>query len=130
MLPFKKEKFGRPEKIIELLYSKLQAIPRCSNRFMDIKHTCDSIEKILRQLEAQDEPVNSQGMLIQQLLAKFPADFLLKLEQSKEPTVPWTMENLHKVIVVRSIYKRMYHALFQVQMYMGKVGVNMIMLTR
>jgi len=38
-------------------------------------------------------------MLIQQLLAKFPADFLLKLEQSKESTVPWTMEKLHKVIV-------------------------------
>ena len=66
---------------------------------MDIKHTCDSIEKVLRQLEAQNEPINLQRMLIQQLLAKFPADFLLKLEQSKEPTTPWTMENLRKVIV-------------------------------
>ena len=94
-----KERFGRPEKIIELLYSKLQAIPKCSNKFMDIKHTCDSIEKILRQLEAQNEPVNLQKMLVQQLLAKFPDDFLLKLEQSKEPTTPWTMENLRKVIV-------------------------------
>ena len=94
-----RERFGRPEKIIELLYSKLQVIPRCSNKLMDIKHTGDSIEKILRQLEAQNEPINSQRMLIQQLLAKFPADFLLKLEQSKEPTTPWTMENLRKVIV-------------------------------
>ena len=86
-----KERFGRPEKIIELLYSELQAIPKCSNKFMDIKHMCDSIEKILRQLEAQNELVNSQKMLIQQLLAKFPDDFLLKVEQSKEPTTPWTM---------------------------------------
>jgi len=59
-----KEKFGRPEKIIELLYTKLQAIPRCSSKFSDIKHTSDSIEKILRQLEAWNEPVNSQRMLI------------------------------------------------------------------
>ena len=71
-----RERFGRPEKIIELLYSKLQVIPRCSNKLMDIKHTGDSIEKILRQLEAQNEPINLQRMLIQQLLAKFPADFL------------------------------------------------------
>ena len=82
-----------------MLYSNLQAIPRCSNKFTDIRHTCDCIEKILRQLEAHKEPVNSQRMLIQLLLAKFPADFLLKLEQSKEPTTPWTMERLRKVII-------------------------------
>ena len=90
-----REKFGRPEKVIELLYTELQAIRKYSNKFADIKCTSDSIEKILHQLEAQNEPVNSQTMLIQQLLSKFPADFLLKLEQTKEPTVPWTMENLY-----------------------------------
>ena len=60
-----REKFGKPEKVIELLYTKLQAIPKCNNKFADIKYISDSIEKILRQLEAQDEPVYSQRMLIQ-----------------------------------------------------------------
>ena len=81
---------------------------------MDIKHTCDSIEKILCQLEAQNKPVNSQKMLILKLLAKFPNHSLLKLEQSKEPTTRWTMENL---LFVKLTYKKMLHILLQVQMY-------------
>ena len=122
-----REKFGRPEKVIEL-YTELQAIPKYSNKFADIKCTSDSIEKILHQLEAQNEPVNSQMMLIQQLLSKFPADFLLKLEQTKEPTVPWTMKKL--ILFVKSAYRKIFHALYQAQMHMGKVSMSMIMLTR
>ena len=59
-----REKFGRAEKVIELLHTKLQAIPKCNNKFADIKHTSNSIAKILRQLEMQNEPVNSQRMLM------------------------------------------------------------------
>ena len=38
-----KEKFGRPENVIELLYTKLQAIPKCNIKFADIKYTSDFI---------------------------------------------------------------------------------------
>ena len=48
-----KERFGKKEPIIGSLYAKLQNIPRVSNKFSEIKHNYEVIEKILRQLEAQ-----------------------------------------------------------------------------
>ena len=52
------------------MYSKLQILPKSCNKFAEIQHTSDSIEKILRQLEAQGEAVNSQRMLIQLRILK------------------------------------------------------------
>ena len=60
-----KERFGKKEAIIESLYSKLQNLHRTGGKFGDIQRTCDEIEKILRQLEAQGKPVNEQRTLIQ-----------------------------------------------------------------
>ena len=53
------EKFGKKEAIIELLYGKLQNLPKCCNKFLEIQRNCDSVEKVLRQLEAQGEIVNN-----------------------------------------------------------------------
>ena len=74
------DKFGKKESIIEALYSQLQRLPLATNRFNDIKYTYEAIEKNLRQLESQEEKVNQQRMLIQQILSKFPAEVLVKLE--------------------------------------------------
>ena len=41
------ERFGNKELIIEALYAKLQHLPTSSDRFGDIKHTYDVIEKLL-----------------------------------------------------------------------------------
>ena len=40
-----RERFGNKESIIEALYAKLQHLPTSSDRFGDIKHTYDVIEK-------------------------------------------------------------------------------------
>jgi len=55
-----KEKFGNKESIIEALYVNLQHLPTSSNRFSDIKHTYEVIERLLQQLESQGEIVNQQ----------------------------------------------------------------------
>ena len=92
------EKFGRKEIIIQCLYSKLHNLQKCGNKFLDIQRMGESVEKILRQLEAQGELVDGQRMLIQLLLSKFPIEVIFQLEKSKEPTSPWTMETSRKAI--------------------------------
>ena len=53
-----KQKFGRPDSIVEMLYAKLQHLPTSSPRFGDIRRTHENIERILRQLESQGKNVN------------------------------------------------------------------------
>ena len=86
-----KEKFDRKEAIVEALYSQLLILP---NRFSDIKSTYDVIEKILRQLESQEEDINRQRIIVQQKLLKFPMDVVVKLEESKALNEKWTVESL------------------------------------
>ena len=45
------DKFGNKESIIEALCSRLQHISMATNRFNDIKHTYEAIEKNLWQLD-------------------------------------------------------------------------------
>ena len=47
------ERFGRKEAIVE--YFKLQNLPKTGNKFADIQQVSESIEEVLRQLEAQGE---------------------------------------------------------------------------
>ena len=42
-----KEKFGKKEAIIGSLYAKLQNLPKACNKFSQIKHNHEVIEKIL-----------------------------------------------------------------------------------
>ena len=45
-----KERFGKKEAIVELLYSRLQSLSRSSMSFGQIKSTLDSVEKLLKKL--------------------------------------------------------------------------------
>ena len=56
-----KQKLGRPDSIIEMLYVKLQHLSTSSLRYNNIKRTHENIERILQQLESQGENVNSQN---------------------------------------------------------------------
>ena len=89
------EKFGQKEAIVGVLYSRLQNLPKASNKFVDIQRTS---EKLLRQLEAQGELINEQRILIQQIIFKYPSEVIVKLEETKEPVVPWSVESLRKAI--------------------------------
>ena len=93
------EKYGQKEAIVGVLYSKLQNLPKANSKFADIQRTSETIEKLLRQLEAQGESINEQKILIQQIISKYPSEVIVKLEETKEPVVPWSVESLRKAIV-------------------------------
>ena len=90
------DKFGKKESIIEALYSQLQRLPMATNRFSDIKHTYEALEKNLRQLESQEENVDQQWMLVQQILSKLPTEVIVKLEESKNLDENWTVKLLRE----------------------------------
>ena len=92
------DRFSRKEAIVESLYSKLQNLPKTGNKFAEVQHMCETIEKLLQQLEAQGEYISEQRILIQQIISKYPMEIITKLEESKEPGTPWTMKSLRKSI--------------------------------
>ena len=55
----------------------------------------ETIEKVLRQLEAQGESIDKQRVLIQQIISKYPPEVVTKLEETKEP---WSIKSLRKAI--------------------------------
>ena len=78
------ERFGRKETIVESLYFKLQNLPKTGNKFADIQRVSETIEKVLRQLEAQGESIDEQRVLIQHIISKYPSEVVTKLEETKE----------------------------------------------
>ena len=92
------DRFGRKEAIVEALYFKLQNLPKANNKFVEIQRMSDTIEKVLRQVEAQGEFINEQRILIQQIISKYPSEVITKLEEIKEPVTPWSMKSLRKAI--------------------------------
>ena len=93
-----KEKFGKKDSIIEMLYTKLHHLSVSSTKFNDIKYTYDTVERLLRQLESQGEQVDQQKMLVHQILSKFPLNVVLRLEECKKVGDVWTMELLRKLL--------------------------------
>ena len=93
-----KDRFGRKEVIVESLYSKLQNLPKSGGKFREIQYVCETIEKLLRQLEAQGELINDQRTLIQQIISKYLVEVIVRLEESKDPSEPWDTESLRKTI--------------------------------
>ena len=81
------DRFGQKEAIVESLYSKLQNLPKTGNKFAEVQHMWETIEK-LRQLEAQGEYISEQRILIQQIISKYPTEVITKLEEFKEPGTP------------------------------------------
>jgi len=63
-----------------------------ANRFSDIKHNYETMEKMLRQLESQGERVDEQHILVQQILLKFPVEVIVRLEESKDIDQIWTVK--------------------------------------
>ena len=76
----------------------LQNLPKVSNKYVDIQRTSETIEKLLRQSEAQGEFINEQRILIQQIISKYPSEVIVKLEETKEPVVPWSVGSLRNAI--------------------------------
>ena len=93
-----KERFGRMEAIVESLYFKLQNLPKTGNKYSDIQRVSETIEKVLRQLEAQGESIDEQRVLIQQIISKYPPEVITKLEGAKEPLRPWSIKSLRQAI--------------------------------
>ena len=52
------ERFGRKEAIVESLYFRLQNLPKTGSKFADIQRVSETIEKVLRQLEALGESID------------------------------------------------------------------------
>ena len=90
------ERFGRKEAIVEVLYSKLQNLPKVNNKFGEVQRMSETIEKVLRHLEAQGESINEQRILIQHIISKYPPEVITKLEEAKEPVTPWSTKSLHE----------------------------------
>ena len=90
------ERFGLS--IVEALYFKLQNLPKVNNKLVEIQRMSETIEKVLRQLEAQGEFINEQWILIQQIISKYPPEVITKLEETKEPVTPWSIKYLRKAI--------------------------------
>ena len=54
------ERLGQKEGIVESLYFKLQNLPKTGNKFADIQRVSETIEKVLRQLEAHGKSIDEQ----------------------------------------------------------------------
>lgn len=94
-----REKLGKRDAIVQSLYTALQQLSKSTNRFQNVKRTPESVEKLLRQLEAQGERVNDQRLLIQQLVSKFPVEVVTKLEEKKGATNSWTIPSLREALL-------------------------------
>ena len=92
------ERFGQKEAIVESLYFKLQNLPKTGIKFADVQWVSETIEKVLRQLEAQGESIDEQRVMIQQIISKYPPEVITKLEEAKEPLRPWSIKSLRKAI--------------------------------
>ena len=77
------------------MYFKLQNL---GNKFADIQRVSETIEKVLRQLEAQGKSIDEQRVLIQQIISKYPPEVITKLEEAKELLRPWSINSLRKAI--------------------------------
>ena len=67
-------------------------------KFSEVQRVSETIEKLLRQLEVQGEIINEQRTLVQQVISKYPMEVICKLEDCKQPTVPWNMKSLREAI--------------------------------
>ena len=63
-----KERFGKREHIVEPLYSQLQHLATDSNRFTEVKNMYEAVEKIIRQLESQEDIGHQKPVVVQQIL--------------------------------------------------------------
>ena len=92
------ERFGRKETISSHCISSYRISLRLVISLLIIQQVSETIEKVLRQLEAQGESIDEQRVLIQQIISKYPPEVVTKLEETKEPLRPWSIKSLRKAI--------------------------------
>ena len=104
-----RERYGSSRVIKQNLYSQMEKLPICgSTKVQELQETLDNIEKILRQLETQQEYLN-HTLLINQVKNKFPAEIIFELERLRGLDSDWTMNELrHFLKEVISVYKRAF----------------------
>ena len=88
-----KKRFGRPEVIIESLYSKLRGLSISSKNVSVLQSGIDEMERILRQLQANKEEIEQAGT-VHLLLGKMPRDVLTELEGMRQADETWTVKRL------------------------------------
>ena len=77
----------------------MQNIPKVvNNKFVEVQKVSETIERLLRQLEAQGDIISDQRTLVQQMISKFPTEVITRLEDYKQPAVPWNMKSLREAI--------------------------------
>ena len=92
------EKFVRQDVIVDMLYAKLQLLrPASSSKLADFKDVHASLEAILRQVETHGENLD-QRLIVNQILGKFPRDVVVKLEERRQPSQPWTTADLRAAL--------------------------------
>ncbi len=87
------QRFGKRELVVEALYTELRQLPRMGPRIEEIRNVVDQMEKILRQLEAQNENVNSQ-CIVHLLLPKLSIDVMKDINRYKKASESWSLEKL------------------------------------
>ena len=89
------ERYGGPEIVISSLYTELRRMPMAERGFDSIENTFDNMERIMRQLSTLGENVSQQRLLVQQIMAKFPLEVIVKLEEIRiETGHQWTVDSL------------------------------------
>ena len=96
--------------IVESLYASFQKITTATNEFADVQYTYEAIERLMKQLETQED-VNHQHLLIPQILSKFHMDIVTKLEKSKRTSEIWTVKSVgealkHYIRVRENVHRR------------------------
>ena len=97
-----RERYDDQEFIVHTNYEKLTSLPTAKNNTKELRSTLNLIETILRCLESLGENIGTRH-LTSLILAKFPSEFRLKLEELKQND--WNIITLraaiNKLIVAR-----------------------------
>ena len=116
-------KFGKPDVLIANLFAKLQHLPTSSSKFSDVKRTHETLETYLRQLTALGRDLESEGLLVQQILAKFPVDVTAQLEDRRQEDTPWTVTSVRDAL---RRYVRVHENVHQVASVQQPSRVNLV----
>ena len=98
-----KERFGKPNFIIDAHYTALYKIPTSSNDTKDCRRVLDTIEKHLRILESMGEDIN-HNQLRTTMIEKFPQEIIYDLRMAMEVegySVKTIRQSLEKIISAR-----------------------------
>ena len=92
-----KRKFGSPDIVIAHLHVKLRNLPISSAKFSDVKHTVETLESYLNQLDTLGQDTDSQQSLVHLILSKFPIEITVWLTERRD-TSPWNMKTLREAL--------------------------------